>query len=70
VRHTADNEAFASQPRHRHLGRECERTLMELGLRGFRQQPVGSTLTALPASSRYTPAERAGLFLKAEGEPQ
>jgi hypothetical protein len=31
---------------------------------------VGSTLTAVPASSQYTPAERAGLFLKAEGEPQ
>jgi hypothetical protein len=31
---------------------------------------VGSTLTAFPASSQYTPAERAGLFLKAGGEPQ
>jgi hypothetical protein len=31
---------------------------------------VGSILTAVPASSQYTPAERAGLFLKAEGEPQ
>jgi hypothetical protein len=31
---------------------------------------VGSTLTAFPASSQYTPAERTGLFLKAGGEPQ
>lgn len=31
--------------------------------------PVGSTVTAF-ASSQYTPAERAGRFLKAEGEPQ
>jgi hypothetical protein len=31
---------------------------------------VGSTLTAFPPSSQYTPAERAGLFLKAGGEPQ
>jgi hypothetical protein len=31
---------------------------------------VGSTLTAFPASSQYTPAERSGLFLKAEGEPR
>jgi hypothetical protein len=27
---------------------------------------VGSTLTAFPASSQYTPAERSGLFLRAE----
>jgi alpha/beta hydrolase fold len=33
-------------------------------------QVVGSTLTLVPASSQYTPAERAGLFLKAEREPQ
>jgi hypothetical protein len=31
---------------------------------------VRSTLTAVPASSQYTPAERADLFLTAEGEPR
>jgi hypothetical protein len=31
---------------------------------------VGSTLTAFPASSQYTPAERAGLFPKTGGEPR
>jgi hypothetical protein len=31
---------------------------------------VGSTLTAFPASSQPTPAERTGPFLKAGGEPQ
>ena len=31
---------------------------------------VGSTVTAFPGSSQYTPAERAGLFLKAGGEPR
>jgi hypothetical protein len=31
---------------------------------------VGSTVRAFPGSSQYNPAERAGLFLKAGGEPQ
>jgi hypothetical protein len=34
------------------------------------ERVVRSTLTPVAARSQYTPAERAGLFLKAGGEPQ
>jgi hypothetical protein len=45
--------------------RAPRRTLISAAARA-----VGSTLTAIPARSQYTPAERMRLFLKAEGEPK
>jgi hypothetical protein len=55
---------FPSKPRHENLAR-TRRTLISAAARA-----VGSTLTAIPARSQYTPAERMRLFLKAEGEPK
>jgi hypothetical protein len=37
---------------------------------GRSESALGSTVTAFPASSQSTPAERAGLFLKGGGEPR
>jgi len=57
---------FPPKPKHENPAR-ARRTLRRIATweRGAKKIQPHS-----PASSQYTPAERAGLFLKAEGKPQ